>query len=161
MFCSLLYSKKQHFNEVFSCFLSSSNDSGFWLSWTLCGFEENIDHYCVLESEKTLKALLDLLSHLYMVDLWTESLKLINIIIQWLMCVYFTSAINEEKNLFLNRLQWNNLKSNCTISKAIKAMVIKINSKMKEWNFLNNSAERSAFKNVQCNLWRWRHKEII
>jgi hypothetical protein len=65
---------------------------------------------------------------------------------------HFTSLINKEKNLFLNRSQQNNLQSDCAIIKAIKAMMIKINSKMKEWDTSDNSAERSAFENVQCNL---------
>jgi hypothetical protein len=59
---------------------------------------------------------------------------------------HFTSLINKEKNLFLNRSQQNNLQSDCAIIKAIKAMMIKINSKMKEWDTSDNSAERSAFE---------------
>lgn len=101
-----------------------------------------VAHYCVLESEEILETSLNLPGHLYTVSLWTESLKLINVIIWQLVRAHFTSLINEGKELFLNRFQQNNLQSDCTITKAIKVMVIEINSKMKEWNFSNNSAER-------------------
>lgn len=86
-----------------------------------------IAHYRVLgPEEETLKGPLDLPSHLYTIGLWTESLGLINIIIRRFVRAHFTSAINEGKDLVLNRSQQNSLQSDCAITKATKAMVIKI-----------------------------------
>lgn len=135
--------------------------AAFTCSEHFVALKRAVTHYQVLESEEILKKPVNLSSHLYTVGLWTESLKLINIIIWRLVCAHFTSLINEEKDLFLNRSQQNNLQSDCAIIKAIKAMMIKINSKMKEWNTSDNSAERSAFENVQCNLQKWRQEGAI
>jgi len=113
-----------------------------------------VTHYQVLGPKEILEKPVDLSSHLYTVGLWTESLGLINVIIQRLVRAHFTSLINEGKDLFLDRSQQNNLQSDCAITKAIKAMVIKINPKMKGWDTSDNPAERSAFGDVQCNLQR-------
>ena len=62
-----------------------------------------VAHYHVLRLEEVLKVSLDVSSHLYTVDLWIEHLKLINVILQWLICTHFTSLINKEKDLLLNK----------------------------------------------------------
>ena len=120
-----------------------------------------VAHYCVLGLEEVLKAPLDVSSHLYKVGLWTEHLELINVILQWLVRAHFTSLINEGKDLLWDRSEPVTFQNRCAVIKVIKATVVKIYSRMKSWDSSNNPAERSAFLDVQHNLWRWRQEGTI
>lgn len=79
-----------------------------------------VTYYWVLNSKKILKKSVNLLSHSYMIDLWIESLELINVIIQQLMHTHFISLINKEKNLFLDRSQQTIFKVTVQSSKLSK-----------------------------------------
>ncbi len=120
-----------------------------------------VAHYRVLASEELIKASLDLSSHLYTVELWTERLELINMILQRFVRAHFTSLIDEETNLFQDRSEQMILHSQCAIIRFIKTTMIKIYSRMKEWNSFSNHVERFAFLNVQRNLRRWRREDAI
>ncbi|MCJ1359677.1 MAG: hypothetical protein MMC33_009679 [Icmadophila ericetorum] len=120
-----------------------------------------ITHYRLLGLEEVLNTPLDLSSHLYKVGIWTECLGLINAILQRLVRAHFTSLINEGKDLFPDGSGQFDLQSGSAITKAIKAMVVRIDPRMKGWDSSNNLTERSAFLDVQRNLRRWRQEGAI
>ena len=120
-----------------------------------------VAQYRVLGPESALKDPLDLPSQFYKVGLWTERLGLINVVLQRLARAHFTSLIDDGKDLFLNRSLQTNLRSDCAINKAVKAVVIQINPRMAGWDTSHDLAKKSAFLDVQRNLRRWRREGVM
>ena len=83
-----------------------------------------VAQYRVLGPEGALKDPLDLPSQVYRVGLWTERLGLVNIVLQRLARAHFTLFIDDGKDFFLNRFLRTNLRSDCAINKATKAVVV-------------------------------------
>ena len=119
-----------------------------------------VAHYRVLAPDKVIQAPLDLSSHLYTVGVWTERLGLINVILQRFVRAYFTSLIDERAHVYQDRAG-QVFQNGCAVTKSVKATVVKIYPKMKEWDSSTNPAKRSAFSKVQRNLRRWRQKGAI
>ena len=113
-----------------------------------------IAQYRVLMPAKNLEKPLDLLHHLYKLGVWTESVGLINIILQHLARFYFTSLINEGSNLFINMSSKNNAPKKHAVTQAIKAFVVKIDPRLEGLDSSDNVTERSAFWEMQHNLQR-------
>lgn len=120
-----------------------------------------VTHYCMLALEDVIQASFDLLSYLYTVGVWTECLKLINVILQHFVRAYFTSLINEGTHLFQDWVRHMMFQNSYTVTRSVKATVVKIYSKMKGWNSFPNTAERFTFWEVQRNLRRWRQERAI
>lgn len=119
-----------------------------------------VTHYRVLAPAEIVQAPLDLSSHLYMIGVWTERLKLIQIILQRFARAYFTSLIDEGMHRFQDRARQVS-HDGCALTKSVEATVVKIYPKMKGWDSSTDSAERSAFREVQRNLRRWRQEGAI
>lgn len=119
-----------------------------------------VAHYRVLAPEEVIQAPLDLSSHLYTLGVWTERLGLINVFLQRFVRVYFTSLIDEGAHLFQDRAK-QVFQNSCTVTKSVKATVVKIHPKMRGWDSSTDPAERSAFWDVQRNLRRWRQEGAI
>ena len=110
--------------------------------------KEAITHYCMLAPEGAVQASLDMSSHLYMIGIWTECLELINVTLQCFVHTYFTSLIKDGISIIQDRV----LQKENAVIKFIKIMVIKIYSKMNEWDSSTNSDQKFTFWAVYCNL---------
>ena len=114
-----------------------------------------VTHYRVLALAEIVQAPLSLSNYLYTIGVWTERLGLINIILQRFVRAYFTSLIDEKMHRFQDRAG-QVFHNGCALTKAVKVTVVKIYPKMKGWDSSTDFAERSAFREVQRNLRRWR-----
>lgn len=120
-----------------------------------------ISQYRQLEPEEVLKGPENLSSHFYKVGLWSERQGLINSILQRLARAHFTSLINEGKDLIVDRYGQRGPQGVCAVTKATKAIVIKLYPRMKRWDLSPVAAEKSAFLGVQRTLRRWRQEGAI
>lgn len=120
-----------------------------------------VGQYRLLGPEKILRGPEDLSSHLYKVGLWTERQGLMNAILQRLVRAHFTSLIDEGKDLVMDRHGQRSPQGVCAVTKATKAIVIKLYPKMKGWDLSPVAAKRSAFLDVQRTLQRWRQEGAI
>ena len=119
-----------------------------------------VAHYRVLAPAERVQTPLDLSSHLYTIGVWTERLRLINIVLQRFSRAYFTSLIDEGMQISQDRAG-EVLENGGVLTKSVKAMVVKIYPKMKGWDFSTDPVQRSAFREVQRNLRRWRREGAI
>ena len=120
-----------------------------------------ITHYRMLRSHEVVKTSIDVSSHLYDVALCTERMGLINAILQRLARAHLISLIDEGKDLYVDRSRHVERQQRSAVSKAVKAMVIKIHPHMKGWDTSDRPSEVTAFRNVQHNLQRWRREGSI
>ena len=135
--------------------------AAFGCSDHFVAMKQAIAQYRVLVPAKELEQPLDLSRHLYKLGIWTESVGLINIILQRLARSYFTSLIDEGRDLFTGISSKNNAQKGHAVTKAIKALVVKIDPRLKGLDSSDDIAERTAFLEVQRNLQRWRQEGAI